>query len=568
MSRSLDLQQNVSRSLYLSKSIDKSVAVKTNNDFSIGEVLDFVDSDISNEENTFQRGLKSRHIQLIALGGAIGTGLFIGSGSALATCGPAPLLISYIIMACMIWSIMNQLSEMVTLIPLPGEATLYGLARKYSSESISFTAGWNLYYAQAMVAPAEITACALLVSYWTTANSAIFISIFCFFTIAVNCAPVKFFGESEFWIASIKIACIVGLIIVGVVIFFGGGPDQTEILGFHYWNNPGAFVEHIKPGNTGKFLACWTAIIKSGFSFVMCPELITSCSAESQNPRKNIPKACDRFVYRLIVFYIFGVLVVGIVVASNNDNLMGAINSGKSTASASPFVIGIESVGIKVLPHIINACILTSAYSAGTSMLYGASRSLYAMAVKGDAPRIFSEVNRFGVPIYSVGVSSLFPVLAYLNCSNTASQVFTWFSNLATISGFISWVFVSITYLRYRKVLDCQNLNDRVPYRPKFQIFGCYMSILVFSLLSLTNGYAIFFPSLWSTSDFFAAYVTILIILILYVGAVVVKREWKLFYDPEKVDILDQIDQCEAEAILEVEAQPANILEKIWFYIA
>lgn len=153
--------------------------MKENMKASVNEVIDEEQGSISELElkpqNEMVRGLKSRHIQLIALGGAIGTGLFIGSGGALSTCGPAPILISYIVMSFFVWTIVNQLTEMVALIPLPGEASMYSLARMYVGRPLAFMCGWNLFYAMAMIAPSEITACAMLIQYWTDANSAIFI---------------------------------------------------------------------------------------------------------------------------------------------------------------------------------------------------------------------------------------------------------------------------------------------------------------------------------------------------------------------------------------------------------
>lgn len=514
---------------------------------SVSYVLSAGLQDLANGPGT-KRGLKSRHMQLIALGGAIGTGLFIGSGGGLATSGPAGLLVGYLCIAIFVWFIMNELSEMVTLLPLPGEGTLYAMSRRYVSHSFSITCGWNIFYAQAMILPTEITACAFVIEYWSNANSAIWISIFLVITIAINLLPVKYFGESEFYVCIIKILCITGLIILGIVIFFGGGPNQHGVQGFKFWKSPGAFVEHLVPGNTGKFLACWTGIIKAGFAFILSPELITSCSLEAEYPRRNLPIVCRRFIYRLFVFYILGVLAIGIMVASNDNRLLGAIADGASSAKASPFVIGMENVGIHTLPHIVNACILTSAYSCGASMLYGSSRGLYSMALQGDAPRIFSKTNKWGVPIYAVAVTSLFNFLAYLNCSNSASTVFNWLSNIATVSGFISWMFVAITYIRFRKVIDYHNLNDRIPYRPPLQLIGAYSAAFFFGILTLTNGYAVFIKGNWSTNDFFASYVTCLIVVVIYVASVTWRKEWgKLSMHPSEVYMLDIMAEADAE---------------------
>ncbi|GAV53500.1 hypothetical protein ZYGR_0AI07840 [Zygosaccharomyces rouxii] len=511
-----------------------------------------------------QRGLKSRHMQLIALGCAIGTGLFIGTGGALSTCGPAPLLISYIIMSFFVWTIMHQLTEMVVLTPIPGEASMYALARAYLNRPLSFMCGWNLFYAQAMIAPSEITASTLLIQYWTDANSAIFVSIFIVITIAVTALPVKVFGESEFWVSMIKLITITGLIILGVVIFFGGGPNQHHVLGFHYWKHPGAFKPHISTGNTGKFLAVWTAIIKSGFAFILSPETLTSCSAEADRPRRNMPRAANRFVWRLMLFYIGGALVVGVTVGYDNQNLLSAIASGQSNAAASPFVIGIKEVGIKVLPHIINAAILTGAYSAGTAEMYGASRMLHSMALKGNAPKIFSRVNRYGVPYYSIIVPSCFCFLAYLNCSNSASQVFTWLTNISTISGFISWVFVSITYVRFRRVIDYLDLNDRIKFRKPFQRIFAYFSGCFFVILSLTNGYAVFTKGNWSVSDFFANYITIGFVVVLFIMGTAYYKEWK-FRDMEEIrsELIPKIDMADEEESNEIVIEPTTWYGKL-----
>lgn len=550
----------VSVSSFLSKKKDEQLKKKP-----IVSIEHVTYDDDLEEKSEVVRGLKSRHIQLIALGGAIGTGLFIGSGSALSVCGPAPLLTSYMITAFCVWLVMNQLGEMVIFLPISGNASVYALTKKYLNSPLSFTAGWNLFYAQAMVPPSEVTACALIIEYWTDANSAIFISIFGIATIGMNFLPVKYYGESEFCVAIIKILCITGLIILGVVIFFGGGPNQDGVLGFHYWKHPGAFVDYLVPGNTGRFLATWTAIVKSGFAFVLTPEILASCAAEAENSRRSMPKAFRRVIYRLIFFYVGGVLVIGVIVASNNSRLMSAIAAGKSNAAASPFVIGISEVGIKVLPHIVNACFLTSAYSAGTSQLYAASRSLHSMAINGDAPRIFGKLNRWGVPYYSVGLGSLFIFLSYLNCSNTSSTVFAWLSNIVSISGFLSWMFVGICYLRFRNIIDYLDLNDRIPYRVPLMRYGAYFTTGFFAILSLTNGFYVFFPQDWSTSNFFAAYITLLFVAVLYAGSTIYYRQWRLI-PPENIEIMDLLERVEAEENEALVYDPNTILEKIWWY--
>ncbi|TID29270.1 hypothetical protein CANINC_002066 [Pichia inconspicua] len=519
-----------------------------------------------NDGTSMKVGLKSRHVQIIALAGAIGTGLFIGSGGALALGGPAPLLIGYIILSVVVWLVMNQIAEMVTYIPISGQTTLFALAARYTgNSSFAFAAGMNLYYAQAIIAPTEITAAALVIQYWTPINPGAWITIFWVLMVGINLCAVKYFGEIEFWVGLIKILCITGLIIVGIVIFFGGAPKSDGVLGFHYWKDPGAFVEHLTGGATGRFCAVWSSIIKSGFAFILAPELITACAAEAEHPRVNLPKATSRFIYRMIFFYVCGSLAIGVMVAYNDPTLLAALSSGKSDAAASPFVIGISNFGIKVLNHIVNACILTSAYSCGNSQFYSATRVLHSMAMRGEIPRIFARTNRWGVPIYSVIITAAISLVAYLNCSTSSAKVFTWLTNISTVSGFLSWVFIGLTYLSFRKAMAYHGMDDRVTYRPRFQVYGAYFSVFFFSLLSLTNGYAVFFN--FNASDFVAAYITLPIIAALYVGHMLFYKNYKPHAPWEEIDCvtgLAEVERLEAEYVAPV---TKNWLMKVYYWL-
>jgi amino acid transporter len=262
----------------------------------------------------------------------------------------------------------------------------------------------------------------------------------------LNIVAVSFFGEAEFWFASIKVIAIIGLIVTGLVIFFGGAPFHDRI-GFRYWQHPGAFNPYKVSGGTGRLLAFWYAFVHSGFSFILSPELITTAAGEAEAPRRNIPKATKRFVYRLIAFYVLGSLIVGVIVPYNDPKLLSAITKGDSGAGASPFVIGIQNAGIHALNHIVNAAILTSAWSSGNSWIFAGSRSLYSLACNDQAPKIFRTCSKNGVPWVAVLATFAVSCRAYLNVSSSGSTVFTWFTNLTTISGFIAWIVVMITYL-------------------------------------------------------------------------------------------------------------------------
>lgn len=323
----------------------------------------------------------------------------------------------------------------------------------------------------------------------------------------LNIIAVSLFGEAEFWFASIKLITICGLIILGWVIFFGSAPNQTGVRGFAFWNDPGAFMPYKAAGATGRFLGYWHALVTADFAFITSPELIAIAAGETVAPRRNIPKAARRFVWRLAVFYGVSSLLIGILVRSEDPRLLGAAKGGKSDASASPFVIGIQNAGISVLDHLINAAILTSAWSAGNSFLYSGSRVLYSMSLNGQAPRCFSVTNRMGVPYLAVLATWGFGVLAYLNVSTSSATVFTWFVNVSTISGFIAWIVVMLTYLRFRRAMEHNDLLRSLPYRTPLQPYAAYAALVVVSFLTITNGFQTFIP--FRASDFIAAYITI-----------------------------------------------------------
>ncbi|KAH3686095.1 hypothetical protein WICPIJ_002932 [Wickerhamomyces pijperi] len=507
-----------------------------------GYIDDINLKDLELGEDGLKHGLKSRHVQLIALGGTIGTGLFIGSGGTLSKCGPAGLLTGYLILATVIYFIMNQLGVMVTYLPQHG--SISELARRYVDPSLGFATAAIYVYTFLILVCSEISAAAIIIEYWTDkVPVGVWIVIMLALIIVLNFSAVKYYGESEFWFASLKILLIVGLIIVGIVIFFGGGPNQTHVLGFHYWKHPGPFKEHLSHGNTGRFLDCWTAIIKSGFAFIVGPELVAITAAETQNPRRNVAKASRRFIWRLMFFYCVGALIIGIIVGSDNPHLL----NGSSDASASPFVIGIQNVGIKGLNHVINAVVLTSALSAGNSFFYAGTRYLLTMAEQGQAPKIFKKVNSWGVPYYCCLFCALISCLSFLNVNSASADVFNWFSNMCTISGFIGWMIVGISYLRFEKAIRLNGLYDRLPYKPIWAPYTVYYSVGFIFILTLTNGYAVFFD--FKASDFIAAYITLPFFFVFYFGHKIYTRNWNWCYAIEEIDVLSGLDDAEREEV-------------------
>lgn len=353
-----------------------------------------------------------------------------------------------------------------------------------------------------------------------------------------------------------------------MVLFFGGGPNHDR-LGFRYWETPGAFVEPylVSNVNTGRFLAFWTALIKSGFSFIFSPELITTAAGEAVSPRRNIPKATNRFIYRLFTFYVLGSLVIGVTVAYNDKNLLSGVASGGSGAGASPFVIGIQNAGIKGLNHVINAAILISAWSSGNSWVYAGSRTLYSLACAGQAPKVFTRCTKNGVPYLAVLVTWSIGLLAFLNLSSSGANVFYWFTNITTVGGFISWVLVGVAYLRFRKALAFNGLLESRPFKTPFQPWGTYYALVVVSLLAITNGYAVFFPGSFTASGFLVSYIVFAIFFALYFGHKIWYRTpWMV--PVADVDVISGKEEIDRMSENEVERLPRNWLERVWWWIA
>ncbi|KAI9352316.1 amino acid permease [Zopfochytrium polystomum] len=462
--------------------------------------------------DALHRGLKNRHIAMISIGGVIGVGLFIGTANALRRGGPLGTLLGYSVIGTLIFAVTTALGEMAAFLPLPGGHLT--LAKRFFDPSLSFALGWNYFYTWAMILPAELSAASLLVHYWTTSvNDAVWISIFLVVVIGINFMSSGVYGEFEFWFASIKIIAITVLIITGIIITCGGGPNH-EAIGFKYWSNPGPFAEYIATGTWGQFLGFWAVLIQATFSFIGT-EIVAVAAGETKNPRKNVAKAISNVYIRICFFYILGVFIIGLLVASNDP----ALNLGDSTAASSPFVIGIKRAGISVLPDIINACILTSAWSAANSDVYTSSRALYALAAAGNAPKIFMTRSKSGHPYIAVAVASAFGFLAYMTIDSGAGTVFNWLSNLTSVAGLFSLLCIALTYLRFYYGMKKQGIDrSKLPYIAPLQPYASYYAIVLSILVIIFSNWTVFTTGRWDTASFVTNYLPVPVFLILYFG--------------------------------------------------
>jgi amino acid transporter len=513
-------------------------------------------------EGAVKRRLKARHISMIAIGGTIGTGLFVGSGAALSAGGPVGLLLGYVIMGSVVYSMMIALGEMATMFPVSGAFTHY--ATRWLDPALGFALGYNYWYSYAITMPTEVTAAAIVISYWdSTTTPAAWITIFLFVIISINFAGVRWYGEAEFWFSLIKVVTIVGLILLGLILDLGGGPNHDRI-GFRYWKNPGAFNQlNNIPGTKGRFLAFWATFINAAFSY-LGTEIVALAAAEAENPRRNVPKAIRRVFYRIVMFYVGGVIVIGWLVPYNSPNLLG----GTGTATSSPFVIAIVNAKIKALPSIVNAVILVSAFSAGNSDLYAASRTLYGLACSGQAPRFLRYCTKGGLPVWCVAITALGGPLAYLNVSTRGSTVFGWFVNITSITGLITWDVILITYVRFYHGLKYNNIDrNTLAYKAPLQPYASYFGILFVTLVMLFNGFQVFLSHSWNVNTFITAYICLPIFGVFYLI-------WKIAKRPKFVRISEmdfhtgrrELDEMNEEEDAKYDA-PSTFLGKVWDWL-
>lgn len=502
-----------------------------------------------NEEEDLRRGLHQRHISLIALAGAIGTGLFLGLGSSIQTAGPLGALLAYATVGLVVCSVQFALGEVTALLPVTGSFVRH--AEFLVDPALGFAIGYNIVYGNWLSIPAEISAICVLFQYWTDVNSAVWIVLVMVLTFAIGMAFIRVYGEVEFWFAIIKILLIIFLIILGLVINLGGIPGVPR-LGFYYWQTPGPFVPFIAEGSWGYFLGYWAVMSRAVFSFAGT-ESVAMAAAETRNPRQVIPRACKRVFFRVSLFYILAVLVVGMLVASDDERL----NDSSGTAAQSPFVIAASGAGIAAIPSVVNAVVITSAWSSSNQALLAGTRVLYGLALKKQAPQIFLRTTSWGVPYVCVMLQTAFMSLAFLSLSNQALTVFYWFVSLTAAGVLISWITILLNHWRLLLALRKQNIPaSALPWHNSWTAYSTPAALFMCVLILFTAGFPVFVPGGWDANSFVSSYLDIPLVLTAF-------ALWKLFKKTEFVD-LAQVPIREALEEIERNPEPAEPEKRGW----
>ncbi|KAK2742726.1 hypothetical protein FQN55_007667 [Onygenales sp. PD_40] len=488
---------------------------------------------ISAGSQHLQRKIGGKELQLFAVGGAIGTSLFVQMGASLPKGGPAGLFLGFIAYGTIIFSVNQCFAEMVTYLPIA--SPFVRLAGFWVDEALSFAMGWNYFFLMAFSIPYEITAINVLLTYWTDKIPVAAVvmglskwtaaTLTCYQSV-LNGLTVRFFAISEFYMAFFKIFLMMGLMMYTFVTMVGGNP-RHDAYGFRYWKNPGAFVEHLVPGDTGRFLGVLSCMIQGSFTMVG-PEYIAMAAGEAENPRKILRRAYASFVWRLMFFFIGGALCIGIVIPYNDKTLAETIagkREGSGTGAASPYVISMVEFGINGVPDLVNALIMTSVLSCGNNVVFSAARTLHGLAIDGKAPPILAKCNKWGMPYYSVAVALAFCLLALLQLSDSSATVLNWFVGICTASYLLNYFGTVITYLHFYYALKAQGVDRKtLPYRGFGQPYTAWFALVGTFVMTLVLGYNLFITGQWDITSFFTNYTMVGFFPVAFVFWKIVKR--------------------------------------------
>jgi lysine-specific permease len=471
------------------------------------------------EKHELKRTIGTRQLSMIAIGGAIGTGLFFASGAAIAQAGPGGALLAYATMGVAVYCMMQSLGEMATQLPIPGSFEAY--AERFVDPSLGFAAGWNYWFSWAVTLAAELVAGSLIVKFWfPDSNSMYWAMGFFSVLLALNLLSVKAYAEAEYWFAGIKVVTVIIFVAVGILMIAGMFGNHSS--GFQNWT-----LSDPKTGTHAPFVGGFTAMLAvflvAGFSF-QGTEGVGLAAAETADPAKNVPKAIKTVFWRILLFYIGAIFVAGTLISYTDPNLL---NADESHIAFSPFTIILQQLPRfgYYASNIMNAVILSSVLSCGNSSMYVASRMLHAMAHSHKAPQLFGRLNARGVPVAALLATGLVSALAFFSTAVGDKKIYQLLYNASSLSGFLIWLGIAICHLRFRKAWIAQGRSlDDLKFKSKFFPYGPWLALVLFVIVLFGANIGVFQAAVFSWFDFITGYLMIPVFLILYFGHKQVKK--------------------------------------------
>lgn len=454
------------------------------------------------EKNNVKRALKTRHLSMIALGGSIGTGLFVASGSAISTAGPGGALVAYIGIGLMVYFLMTSLGEMATYLPVTGSFATY--SRRFVDPALGFAMGWNYWFNWAITLAVDISTAAIVLRYWFPHVPSWVFSLGALIIIfLINALSVASFGETEYWMSLIKVVTVLIFLVVGFLTIVGiMGGHATYLENFAYKKAP--FV--------GGIPSILTVFVVAGFSF-QGTELIGITAGESKDPAKSIPKAIKQVFWRILLFYILAIFVIACLIPYTSPNLLG---SDASDITISPFTLVFKRAGLASAASVMNAVILTSVVSAANSGMYASTRMLFALGVSGDAPKIFGKVNGRGIPMPALLGTTLVGLLTFLS-SIFGEQIYSFLVSASGLTGFIAWVGIALAHYRFRRAFKAQGKDlSQLRYKAKWFPVGPLLALIICLLVIVGQDIKSFANLDWQAISVTYMSVPLFIILYLY----------------------------------------------------
>lgn len=480
-------------------------------DFNDGPAAEIADDGV-------KRGLKTRHLSMMALAGIIGPGLLIGSGGALTSGGPASLIIGFGCIGIIAFSIMQSLGEMTTLYPTGGAFTKLG--DRFVDEAAGAAVGWNYFIIWACVLSNEYNALTSILYFWSEKVPIWgYFLLFWFFFLGFQLLGVEIFGEAEFWLGLIKIVGLVAFFIFAIVYAAGGvgrldnGDGTTRALGFHYWHDPGAFPNGFR-GVAQVFVFCST--------FYAGVESVAVAATETRNPSVAVPRAIRQVFWRIIFVYLGSAFFFGLVCSSKATQLVSA----DAKALQSPMTVAIQTAGWHGGVHLINAFILVTCLSAVNSSIYIGSRTVLFMAKDKKAPKFLAYTNKRGVPVFAIIFTNAFAALSLMNISTGAGKAYGYIVNLSGVSTFLVWGSISFIHLRFRAGWAAQGYSpEDLPYRAMFFPYNAWFGLVANVFLALVQGWTTLSP--FDAGNFVDAYILLpLFFVIFFLYKIIYKTRW------------------------------------------
>ncbi|KAK4233633.1 amino acid permease/ SLC12A domain-containing protein [Achaetomium macrosporum] len=448
-----------------------------------------------------KRGLKTRHLSMMALAGIIGPGLLIGSGGALSAGGPASLLIGFGVIGVVAFSVMQSLGELTTLYPTGG--AFAALSDRFVDKAFGVALGWNYFVVWFCVLANEYNVISSIMVFWSdTVPIWGYFLIFWFAFLAFQLLGVETFGEAEFWLALLKIIGLIAYFLFSII-YASGGVKGADAIGFRYWHEPGAFTDGFR-GVASVFVFCST--------FYAGVESVAVAATETRNPRHAVPLAIRQVFIRIVVVYMGSAFFFGLTCPADARGLVG----GSSRALRSPMTIAIQNAGWEAGVHLINAFIFITCLSAVNSSIYIGSRTLLFMAQDGKAPRFLGWTDKRGVPIPAILFTNLCGALSMMNVSTGASKAYSYIVNLSGVSTFLVWGAISLTHIRFRSGWKAQgHTENELPFVSMWYPWNAYFGLFANIFLALIQGWSTFAP--FDAGLFVDAYILLPLFGVIYV---------------------------------------------------